>query len=195
MSNYEELIRPEFEVQCKKLGRGIERGTHFGEYASLPTYDAWEELKLAATPLLAALEEKDQEIARLLELVDKYTDYGTQQRLRAEAAEQRLQQPALADVMAERQRQVSAEGWTSGHDDTHVNGELALAAAEYAIQAAVAPWDDDVEYTDHESGNYWPWEVTCWKPTNQRRDLVKAGALILAEIDRLDRAAAKVEGE
>jgi len=43
--------------------------------------------------LLAALEEKDQEIARLLELVDKYTDYGTQQRLRAEAAEQRLQQP------------------------------------------------------------------------------------------------------
>jgi hypothetical protein len=45
------------------------------------------------TALLAAVEEKDQEIARLLELVDKYTDYGTQQRLRAETAEQRLQQP------------------------------------------------------------------------------------------------------
>jgi hypothetical protein len=35
-----------------------------------------------------------------------------------------------------------------------------------------------------------------WKPTNRRRDLVKAGALILAEIERLDRAAGiKVEAE
>ncbi|OKP28414.1 hypothetical protein [Serratia fonticola] len=100
-----------------------------------------------------------------------------------------LKQSALADVITERQRQVSAEGWTLGHDDTHENGELALAAAEYAIQAAVAPWDDDVEYADHEPGNFWPWDATWWKPTNQRRDLVKAGALILAEIERIDRTA------
>ena len=35
-----------------------------------------------------------------------------------------------------------------------------------------------------------------WQPTTSRRDLVKAGALVLAEIERLDRAAApKPEGE
>jgi len=36
----------------------------------------------------------------------------------------------------------------------------------------------------------WTWERAWWKPTTRRRDLVKAGALILAEIERLDRAAA-----
>jgi hypothetical protein len=33
----------------------------------------------------------------------------------------------------------------------------------------------------------WPWAPELWKPANARRDLVKAGALILAEIERLDR--------
>lgn len=35
----------------------------------------------------------------------------------------------------------------------------------------------------------WPftWWLDWWKPTTYRRDLVKAGALILAEIERLDR--------
>lgn len=41
----------------------------------------------------------------------------------------------------------------------------------------------------------WPWDESWWKPTTPRRDLVKAAALILAEIERLDRmAAAKQEG-
>jgi hypothetical protein len=117
MSNYEELIRPEFEVQCKKLGRGIERGVHSGEYASLPTYDAWEALKSATSPLLAALEEKDQEMNKTkdhLQDVERVRDAfaaeahhlsaiakqlpSAERRvgellLRAEAAEQRLQQP------------------------------------------------------------------------------------------------------
>jgi len=35
----------------------------------------------------------------------------------------------------------------------------------------------------------WPWAEKWWKPKNERRDLVKAAALILAEIERLDRAA------
>ncbi|WP_411706357.1 hypothetical protein [Edaphovirga cremea] len=112
-----------------------------------------------------------------------------------ERMNQQLQQSPIVDVITERQRQVSDEGYTSGHDDIHENGELALAAAEYAIQAAVAPWDEDIEYDEHEPGKYWPWDVTCWKPTSQRRDLVKAGALILAEIERIDRAATFKPGE
>ncbi|WP_447880085.1 hypothetical protein [Serratia fonticola] len=103
--------------------------------------------------------------------------------------ERRLQQPALADVMTERQRQINAEGWTSEHDDEHENNEMAFAAACYALYAG-NPYPGQ-GYTPPE----WPWDAEFWRPSTERRDLVKAGALILAEIERLDRAAAKVEGE
>lgn len=90
--------------------------------------------------------------------------------------------PALADVRAERLRQVSAEGWTPDHDDEHACGELASAAACYAAFTAAYPAGDPPRF--------WPWERTWWKPSDdKRRNLVKAGALILAEIERLDRAA------
>lgn len=43
-----------------------------------------------------------------------------------------------------------------------------------------------------EHGAYhWPWSREWWKPKNPRRDLVKAGALIVAEIERLDRLEAQ----
>jgi hypothetical protein len=91
--------------------------------------------------------------------------------------------PAARDVLAERQRQVTAEGWTPEHDDEHANGDLALAAAWYAASAGGVPWSDDVP-------SFWPWADQWWKPTTPRRDLVKARALIIAEIERIDRAAA-----
>lgn len=75
---------------------------------------------------------------------------------------------AIAD---ERRRQIEVEGWTAQHDVQNRYGELASAAACYAVG----------------SDAYWPWHPEWWKPTNRRRDLVKAGALIAAEIDRLDR--------
>lgn len=96
---------------------------------------------------------------------------------------------AAADVLAERQRQIEAEGWTPEHDDQHDAGELALAAACYAYNTA----DPDPEgYGRVPYG--WPWVREWWKPTTTRRDLVKAGALILAEIERLDRVEAKKGG-
>lgn len=100
---------------------------------------------------------------------------------------------AWTDVLAERRRQVEAEGWTSDNDDFYVQGEIALAAATYAIAAA---WDDEDRkpFQERRFGSMfirglWPWSKEWWKPTDRRRDLVKAGALILAEIARLDRAA------
>lgn len=90
---------------------------------------------------------------------------------------------AIDDIAAERQRQISAEGWTPDHDDAHGSGEMAKAAACYALNAGRAP-----EYRDNSFvRSYWPWEFSWWKPTTARRDLVKAGALIVAEIERLDR--------
>ena len=93
--------------------------------------------------------------------------------------------PALTDaareVLGERQRQVTAEGWTPTHDDEHEIGELARAAACYAANAT--------GYRLQSRINIWPWDREWWKPSTPRRDLIKAGALILAEIERLDRRA------
>ena len=92
---------------------------------------------------------------------------------------------AARDVLAERQRQISVEGWTPEHDDEHSSGELALAAACYALVA-----NQPLERKAPMCPGSWPWRYEWWKPSDRRRDLIKAGALILAEIERLDRAAA-----
>jgi hypothetical protein len=108
---------------------------------------------------------------------------------------------AAIDVLAERQRQITAEGWTPEHDDEHAAGDLALAAACYALpdtHREIFPRKDarDVGrsadetiliYDDVLCPHLWPWHGASWKPKTRRNDLVKAAALILAEIERLDR--------
>ncbi|ECQ8981391.1 hypothetical protein ACDT65_001839 [Salmonella enterica subsp. enterica] len=105
--------------------------------------------------------------------------------------EARYDTPAVKDVIAERQRQQSVEGWTPEHDDEHGDGELALAASCYTENFALfSTWQDgeSVDWSDAPQPANWPWSLEWWKPSSPRRDLVKAGALILAEIERGDRA-------
>lgn len=90
------------------------------------------------------------------------------------------------DIIKERLRQVEDEGYTAARDDLHVNGELATAAACYAAMAGFNDGNRD-HYPPGSPMIQWPWDHDLWKPTDRRRDLVKAGALILAEIERLDR--------
>lgn len=104
---------------------------------------------------------------------------------------------AARDMLAERRRQVEAEGWTPKHDDEHDKGEMARAAACYALHAGSCfAWRaDEYQSAKPHEGNpaaqdrLWPWDMQWWKPKDPRRDLVRAGALILAELERLDRAA------
>lgn len=99
---------------------------------------------------------------------------------------------AARDVLAERQRQIIAEGWTPEHDDKHDSGEMAGAAGCYARHVNARSWVVGMEsddYADEPAPDAWPWDEAWWKPTTPRRDLVKAGALILAELERIDRAA------
>lgn len=98
---------------------------------------------------------------------------------------------AIYDVVFERRRQVEAEGWTAEHDDEHDGGDLATAATCYALNAACTlhPYDGNGYDPLTEFSPAWPWEPQWWKPTTPRRDLVKAAALIIAEIERIDRAA------
>lgn len=92
---------------------------------------------------------------------------------------------ALADVAAERRRQIDIEGWTQGHDDAHSDGELARAASCYAYHGS---WSaSDRQKMANRFPQNWPWDRRWWKPKDARRDLVKAAALIIAEIERLDR--------
>ncbi|EOX9904570.1 hypothetical protein ACPZLB_004884 [Pseudomonas aeruginosa] len=98
---------------------------------------------------------------------------------------------AWLDVQAERRRQITAEGWTPEHDDEHDNGEMARAAACYALAGSSAPSDGTAALLVSLA---WPWDEQWWKPSTARRDMVKACALGLAEIERLDRVAASQGG-
>lgn len=91
--------------------------------------------------------------------------------------ESRIVTLAAADVLAERQRQQSGLGYSIEQDDTYTCFELSAAAICY-----IEP---------QEAENYYPvdWHDDSFKPSDYRRNLVKAGALILAEIERIDRAA------
>ena len=132
-------------------------------------------------------------------MAESYETTISMLRSRIAELESRTVTAAAADVLAERQRQVTAEGWSPKHDDQYKNTELAFAASCYAFHAAAASWDledNGIPYDSHPVPKQWPWDPSWWRPTDARRDLVKAGALILAEIERLDRAAGiKVETE
>lgn len=103
-------------------------------------------------------------------------------------------------IAAERARQSERENYTPEHDDHHADGSLALAAVCYAAPERVFVMREfaaGVMYRDP-----WPWEeradrrhypgTNVVQPAPNRaarvRELVKAGALIAAEIDRLRRA-------
>lgn len=98
-------------------------------------------------------------------------------------------------VIAERFRQVEAEGWSSEHDDDHADGELALAGAAYAVgeRRALLHLEDadgirNLTRTIPFTGRMiWPWSRGWWKPDHDRRNLVKACALIIAEGEKFDR--------
>ena len=90
-----------------------------------------------------------------------------------------------AIITAERERQIEGEGWTDEHDAKYTEGQLASAAACYAL----ADRDRRGFYGDSSIKKYWPWDPVWWKPTpdDRIRELAKAGALIAAEIDRIMR--------
>lgn len=87
-------------------------------------------------------------------------------------------------IVDERQRQIGGEGYSTSHDDEHIEGEIAMAASVYA--------DPSPETENSGGGRFtpkrWPWNPSWYKPkADRRRELIIAGALIVAEIERLDR--------
>jgi len=115
-----------------------------------------------------------------------------------------MQSKAITDVLKERQRQIETEGWSEEHDDEHTDESLILAAVCYALPSNRRRPIKRSEDFDDSGGRgdcpvwrqkikpvpfLWPisWSVDWWKPKTKRRDLIKAAALLIAEIERMDR--------
>lgn len=98
--------------------------------------------------LVEALEKAQQRINSQREYYEGVIADGGK---RIAELESRTRTAAASDVLAERQRQVTAEGWTPEHDDEHSDGEMALAASSYALYAHKKPIAPAMPYN-------WPWE-------------------------------------
>lgn len=98
---------------------------------------------------------------------------------------------ALLDVGIERRRQIEEEGFGIENDGFLCGGVLARMGACYARHVADhrgAAYPEPLDrYRQTEADEDWPGPVDFWKPSMPRRDLVKAAALIVAEIERIDR--------
>lgn len=100
----------------------------------------------------------------------------------------------IDEIAVERQRQIDVEGWSASHDDEHQYGEIANAAAAYAQVAANQAECDRLGLAgecldDMAPPDCWRWGHDWFKPKDSRRNLVRAAALIVAEIERIDRVA------
>ena len=107
---------------------------------------------------------------------------------------------AFKDVMEERQRQINQEFYSTENDDEYKQNELLRAAVCYAENVVRRGWVFDSNfgpdvYQEEEVPDLWPWDLDFWKPKSPRKDLVRAAALLIAEIERLDRKEAKADAE
>lgn len=85
-------------------------------------------------------------------------------------------------IATERKRQIRDEGFTHEHDDNHPAGTLQAAADCYLYLTHA------IEAPDDTRGMLWPWHPQWFRPSIDRsRNLVKAGALYLAEAERYGR--------
>lgn len=90
-------------------------------------------------------------------------------------------------IEAKRTEQIVKHGYSASHDDRHTHGELALGAIAYTAQGV-----------GRDGSRYWPFDQETFKPKRPSlsnsdvlaariANLTKAGALIAAEIERLER--------
>lgn len=150
-------------------------------------HDAWEQVVNSTSIIPLYPQEYVDSLIAKLEAAQKELS----------AANEKPLTPVILEIANERRRQISVEGWTPEHDDQHSSGELAGAAGCYAKHVNARQWcfknnPDDYQCELEPSG--WPWEPKWWKPKNPRSDLIRAAALIVAELERLDRASKLVEG-
>lgn len=96
-----------------------------------------------------------------------------------------LSATGIGIVLSERIRQIKHEGWTAEHDAEHIMGEMPAAAISYTCKAIEIVSNDEIDTAEIRE-QMWPWDADWWKPSDDPiRNLAKAAALLVAEIDRL----------
>lgn len=93
-------------------------------------------------------------------------------------------------IAAERKRQIEEEGYSPQNDSKYTFNQLSRAGASYAL-----PEQDRLYHNGSKSPVTWPFGPEWWKPSpgDRKRELVKAGALIAAELDRMLEAEKKAQ--
>ena len=101
---------------------------------------------------------------------------------------------ALFEVGMERERQ--HDRWGDAHDDEHEDGSLAVAAVCYVENEPIFVKRQGATYVTFQDP--WPWDggdprchrsnVPTYGHREYRRSLIQAAALLVAEVERLDRA-------
>lgn len=99
-------------------------------------------------------------------------------------------------ITEERHRQINKCGNSAALDDNYKKGTLAMAAITYATVASSSPIIRESfreRAAQNQRLNHWPWESQYLRVSaddchsSRIRELTKAGALIAAEIDKLQR--------
>lgn len=89
-------------------------------------------------------------------------------------------------IQKERGRQIREEGFDAQHDSEFTCGELEAAGACYALFSELQAQGFDLSRDDDcTPRQFWPWDLAWWKPKTRLQNLVRAGALIAAAIDKL----------
>lgn len=101
---------------------------------------------------------------------------------------------AIRDIDAEREYQIKQKDCQTTRDDTYTDNQLIRAACAYAMHAG------NEAQSGHPGAHdavmqVWPWSPSSFHNCNRRRALVKAAALLVAEIERIDRADQLEESE
>ena len=123
----------------------------------------------------------------------EYSDKLTERQIAKESG--------IALIAKERSRQISEEGYTSTHDDKSAKGSLAMAAIVYATTAVSSGYMRDnfrEKVSKNEPIQHFPWQSKHLKVgdnsyASRIKELTKSGALIAAEIDKLQRISAHSE--
>lgn len=133
-----------------------------------------------------------QSIKALIEMSDDgtlYTPLGGHARNLLATSYRRLgrnPKSALGMIAGERARQIY-QGFTADHDDGHQEGDLAAAACCYAKFSSCLTKGCSVDEIMDLYVNDYPWDDESFRPGDRMDCLVKAGAFIVAEIERIQR--------
>lgn len=154
--------------ECEKLKHG---------YDQMAAYlaDADEQLR----KMLAEAEKKQKAYDEYVEKTEKaYGDLLDENRKLHERLTSAKATTGAYMIAVERERQVKDEGYNAEHDQVHEPMTLARAAVSYILY-------NDEKKRKIAKTTYWPWEDKYYKPRDMKRNLVRAGALVAAAIDRL----------